>query len=67
LEKKIEANYYNFFFGVIKSIIIYPPKGKFQDEIMRMRPRGSGTISALVSKAICGSLAYKASINKHCC
>ena len=63
--EEIEANCYKFlffsffFFFVQKSIMIYSPKGKFQDEIMRTRPRGSGTISALVSKAILGSLAYK--------
>lgn len=35
------------------------PKGKFQDENMRTRPKGSGTISALVSNAMCGNLAYQ--------
>jgi hypothetical protein len=34
------------------------PNGKFQDEIMRTRPRGSWIISALESNAIAGSGAY---------
>jgi len=38
--------------------VINSPKGKFQDEIMRTRPRGSWTISALESNAIDGSGAY---------
>lgn len=39
--------------------LIYSPKGKFQDEKMSTRPRGSGTISAVLSRAIFGSLAYQ--------
>jgi hypothetical protein len=41
----------------INFLYIYLPKGKFHDDIMRTRPRGSATISALESNAICGSLA----------
>jgi len=41
----------------MSSSIFYSPKGKFHDEIMRTRPSGSATISALESSAICGNLA----------
>lgn len=44
--------------------MVNSPMGKFQDETMRRRPEGSGTISALVSSAISGNLAYQPHIKE---
>lgn len=38
--------------------------GRFQEEKMRTRPRGSGTNSADESSAIAGSFAYQLSSNQ---